>query len=119
MMGIEQANDIPRLDEIKFNELKNILGNEVRDIIAEFSKTAPEALSMIAASLQSNDAERVFVQAHTLKSSSAVIGLSRFSRLCAILEAQARKNEMVKPESQLQLLHDELPIGIAELNKMF
>jgi|GEM_PF-5081691 len=118
MTGIDQAHDMPRLNREKLNEIKDIMGNEIQDIISEFSRIAPNALATIASSLQSNDTERVFVEAHTLKSSSDIIGLSRFSRLCAILEVQARNNDMVKPENQLQLLKTELPIGIDAINSL-
>jgi HPt (histidine-containing phosphotransfer) domain-containing protein len=118
MAGNDQANNIPRLDESKFNELKDILGDDVRDIIDEFSKIVPNSLETIALSLKSGDADKVFVEAHTLKSSSGNIGLSRFSRLCAILETQARNNKIVEAESQLQLLNDEFPAGVNALNSM-
>lgn len=116
MAGIEQANDIPRLDETKFNELKDILGDDFRDIVDEFAKIAPNSLEIISTSLKSGDTNQVFIEAHTLKSSSGNIGLSRFSHLCAILESQSRNNEMVAPEVQLQLLIDELSSGVDALN---
>ncbi len=119
MAGINPADDIQRLDEEKFNELNDILGDDFRDIINEFSNIVPNSLENIASALRSGDAEKVFVEAHTLKSSSGNIGLSRFSHLCAILEEQARNNEMSEPEAQLQLLNIEFTAGIDALNMKF
>lgn len=118
IMGIEQASETPRLNEEKFNELKDILGGDFREIVDEFSKIVPYSLEKIAESLKSGDTNQVFVEAHTLKSSSGNIGLSRFSALCAILETQARNNALTDPQAQLRLLNDEFPAGVEALNRM-
>ena len=118
MASIDQANDIPRLDEEKIHELKDILGDEVRDIIDEFLRAVPNSFETIAASVIPRDAEKIFVEAHTLKSSSGNIGLARFCRLCAILEEQARNNQIIELEAQLKLLNDELSAGVDALNSM-
>ena len=118
MVKIGQADDIPRLDEKKVHELKEILGEAVREIFDEFLNTAPASLDTIAASLLSGDSEKIFTEAHTLKSSSGNIGLARFCRLCTILEEQARNNQLVEAEAQLQLLNEELPAGVDALGRM-
>lgn len=116
MTVIDPADDIQRLDEEKFNELNEILGEDFRDIITEFSNIVPDSLETIASALKSGDSEKVFIEAHTLKSSSGNIGLSRFSHLCAILEDQARNNKMSEPEAQLQLINKEFTAGVDALN---
>lgn len=117
-MEIERKNEVPLVDIEKFNELKDILGDDLPEIIAEFTKIVPDALDKIAMSLQSGDTNQVFIEAHTLKSSSGNLGLSRFSQLCAILESQARIKNMQAPETQLQLLNEEFPAGLNALNSM-
>lgn len=118
MANANQGADIPRLDEEKFNELKEILGDDIRDIIREFAEIVPGSLEKIASSLKSGDTNQVFVETHTLKSSSGNLGLSRFSQLCAILEAQSRNNEMIDPESQLDILTTEFTASIEAFNNV-
>lgn len=118
MLEIEQKKEIPQVDTEKVNELKEILGEDFREIIGEFTRIVPDALEKIAVSLQSGDSNQVFIEAHTLKSSSGNLGLSRFSQLCAILEGQARANNMQAPEAQLLLLYEEFPAGVDALNSM-
>lgn len=118
MTGIDQANAIPSIDKLKFNQLNDIIGDGICEIIDVFTRTAPNSLKIIAASLQSGDTNKVFIEAHTLKSSSGNIGLSRFSRLCEILEAQARENDIQEAAAQLQLLNDEFLTCLDALNGM-
>lgn len=117
MAGIDSADEFQRLDEEKFNELNEILGEDFHEIVTEFNNIVPTSLETIASALEAGDAERVFIEAHTLKSSSGNIGLSRFSHLCAILEEQARNNEMLEPEAQVQLINKEFTAGVAALNE--
>lgn len=118
MVEIEQKKESPRVDAEKINELKEILGEDLREIIEEFTRIVPDALGKIAVALQCGDSNQVFIEAHTLKSSSGNLGLTRFSQLCAILESQARENNMQSPEIQLQQLNEEFPAGVDALNSM-
>lgn len=88
------------------------MGDDLREIITEFANIVPHSLKTIANALQSNDHGQVFIEVHTLKSSSGNIGLSRFSHLCGILEQQARHNKMRPADAQLRQIIDyqDLPI---------
>lgn len=115
MSGNNPTNDIQRLDDNKFNELNDILGDDFTEIVNEFSNIVPESLINIDSALKSGDTEKVFMEAHTLKSSSGNLGLSRFSHLCAILEEQARNNIMSEAETQLDLINTEFTEGVNAL----
>ena len=117
MADINSADEFQRVDEDKFNELNEILGEDFGEIVTEFSKIVPDSLDTIALALKSGDTERVFIETHTLKSSSGNIGLARFSHLCAILEEQARNEKMLEPEAQLKLINKEFTAGVDALNE--
>ena len=56
------------------------------DLLDSYQGNAPELLAAIAAALSRGDASQMGNAAHSLKSSSAMIGCFAFSALCADLE---------------------------------
>lgn len=73
----------------------------------DFRTMFPQALTSMEDAVLKNDIERLFLDAHTLKSCSGNIGFSRISKLCAVLEQQARNNKVVEPAEQIAIIRDE------------
>lgn len=56
-------------------------------LIEEFSKSAPEVIESMHLAVQKNDLKGISDLAHSLKSTSATLGLVRVAELCQIIEA--------------------------------
>lgn len=95
------------IDLDKINDLKTILGGELAEIMNDFRTILPQILASMEKAVSQNDIERLFQDAHELKSSSGNIGFSRISELCAVLEHQARNNEVIEPAKQIAIIRDE------------
>ena len=64
--------------------------------------------------------EDIFYAAHTLKSSSAALGLRAVTQACQAVEASSRKDYIAQPSRQLsEQLSEQLPGQIAELKRIF
>ncbi|GIV59166.1 Hpt domain-containing protein [Rhodocaloribacter litoris] len=61
------------------------------DLIESYLTTTPELIAALEQALARQDTEALHAGAHSLKSSTQLIGLSRMSRLCLTLEQDARK----------------------------
>jgi signal transduction histidine kinase/CheY-like chemotaxis protein/HPt (histidine-containing phosphotransfer) domain-containing protein len=60
------------------------------DLLATYFQSAPDLIGKLVAAARDSDAGALEFAAHTLKSSSAVVGATRIVRLCALLEEQSR-----------------------------
>jgi CheY-like chemotaxis protein/HPt (histidine-containing phosphotransfer) domain-containing protein len=80
----------PALDASALNELRQFLGDQAPQMIAElidlYFETTPPLLADMHAALQRGDAEALFRAAHTLKPGSAYLGAVHIAGLCAELE---------------------------------
>ncbi|MEB3274185.1 MAG: Hpt domain-containing protein [Prochlorothrix sp.] len=59
-----------------------------------FTQDTPEMLAQMRQSAEQEDADGLRRSAHTLKSSSATLGATRLSKLCLLLEQQAREGNL-------------------------
>jgi CheY-like chemotaxis protein len=64
-------------------------GTAVDEIIDAFVTSAPELIQAMLTAARARDADALRFAAHTLKSASAIIGATRITRLCALLEQQS------------------------------
>lgn len=94
------ANDMnneenrPAIDPEGFRALVEMIGPEmpevVVDILDTYRQEAAELLAVIVPAAAAADAERMLRPVHSLKSSSASVGASILSALCAALEQHLR-----------------------------
>lgn len=82
------------IDPQALQNLENTLGEAASKVLAEvidsYLENAPQLLEVIHAAVLSKDAASLQQAAHTLKSSSAVLGATSLSQLCQELEATGR-----------------------------
>jgi signal transduction histidine kinase/DNA-binding response OmpR family regulator len=79
-------------------------------IIASFLQTAPNFIAKIVQGLAEQDTRKLEYAAHSLKSSSQLVGASRLSGLCYELESQARNGNLDGMENHGVLLEREFMI---------
>jgi len=73
-------------------------------ILTLFLKNSEELLLMMETGIQQNDAGQVQRAAHTLKSSSAMVGAKALSELCITIEAISAQGELADVASMVQKL---------------
>lgn len=78
------------VDQDNLNMLKEIIGDDLKEVLDAFLSTSPSLLEQIKRSIQSEDAAGVQLHSHTLKGSSANIGAIDLPGLCMELESAAK-----------------------------
>jgi HPt (histidine-containing phosphotransfer) domain-containing protein len=106
----------PVLDPIslrKIRELQRAPGTDLlRKIASLYCEDTPRMLREMRAALDTGDASRLALSAHTLKSSSASLGATLCAELCHELEALGRA-------SNLPAVGDKLDVLDVELQKVY
>ena len=87
------------MDMNAYNELKEIMGEVLHDLIDTFLETMPEQLSLLQQALQQNNSEQVFAVAHRIKSSSSSIGAASLADYAEQLELKGRAAELGDSEA--------------------
>ena len=78
------SDDLAVLDIGVLDELRASVGDDegfVRDLVETYLAEGPAHMAQVAAAAASADAEAIVRPAHTLKSSSAALGLTRMSAI--------------------------------------
>ncbi len=84
-------------------QLKQLLGDDFEKLVTAFDEDNRKLLDAIDDFIQSNDADAVARQLHSLKGASANIGASQLSSTCQQLEQEARSGDLSNAK---QLLAD-------------
>jgi len=74
------------VDRSNLETLKEIIGDDLKEILFNFIKTSPEMIEQIKHALNTEDADALRLHAHTLKGSSANIGAVKLPDLSFELE---------------------------------
>jgi len=82
------------VDTDNLNMLKELIGDDLKEILQAYLDTAPGLIGNIDQALSSNDHEQLRLHAHSLKGSSANIGAHDLSSYCAKLEQMAKDNNI-------------------------
>lgn len=77
------------LDAVVFRELRQMLHEQqfLIEVIDSYLEDAPKLLQVMAVAVAQGKATELQQAAHTLKSSSALLGATRLSQFCQVLEA--------------------------------
>lgn len=94
--------DISNLDM-----LKEIIGDELKEVLNVFLDSTPETLLKLEGAVESNTIATVQSQAHSLKGSSANVGANQLSMLSAELEQNAKNNHTDNMRALLQKIQTE------------
>ncbi|MBC7951004.1 MAG: response regulator [Rhodospirillaceae bacterium] len=109
-MMAQQAGRDGDLDPTVLDTLSEALGADtVVEIIGEYGRTAKALLADIAAATTMRDGKALAYSAHSLKSSSAMLGLVAMDQICASIETAIRAGKL---EDALSLAA-RLPEGFA------
>ncbi|KUJ74321.1 hypothetical protein AVO42_02615 [Thiomicrospira sp. XS5] len=78
------------VDTDNLEMLKEVIGDDLKDILKSFLEVAPSTLSDIKQAIENGDADGLRLHAHTLKGSSANIGATELPPLCLALENKGK-----------------------------
>jgi HPt (histidine-containing phosphotransfer) domain-containing protein len=89
-------SDKPVFDPVIFQQLREMLNQEevLAEVITRYLEDAPKLLQDLSDGINQGETELVTRTAHTLKSSSAMLGATRLAHLCQELEAQAKSENL-------------------------
>lgn len=79
----------------QFWDLMEDDGEAVEDLIQTFLDDAPGNVQKIQEAFAAEQMEELGVLAHTMKGSSATLGVMRFSEYCRQIEAACKNNESI------------------------
>lgn len=96
---------------VKLLRLDNVNSSGfVIDLVQTFLSSAPKRMGDLEEALKNEDADRIKMEAHAFKSSSACVGLKRFSQLCADIEKDGLKVARYKIPSLKSEFETALPL---------
>jgi len=73
-------------------------------IVNMYLQKTPELIGNIREGVASNDAEKVKIAAHTLKSSSAYVGAAQLAEVCSRLESKASNEELTDVDTDIDTI---------------
>lgn len=82
------------MDHEAFEQMKDIMGEVLDDLIRTFLDYMPEQIEALQLALQERNAEQVFAVAHRIKSSSSSIGANGLAASAEQLELQGRSGRL-------------------------
>jgi len=82
------------MDMNAYNELKEIMGDILHDLINTYLDTMPEQISLLELAVQQQNSEQVFAVAHRIKSSSSSIGAMGLAGEAEKLESKGREGDV-------------------------
>ncbi len=94
----------PVLDRGVLDELHAVIGDAALQIVAVFLEDAPAMVRQLQHAAQNGDEPRLQALAHTLKSSSANVGVLSLSAVAQRIEHEARAGSLQRPAVAVALL---------------
>jgi len=94
----------PVLDRGVLDELHAVIGDAALQIVAVFLEDAPAMVQQLQQAAQNGDEPRLQALAHTLKSSSANVGVLSLSAVAQRIEHEARAGSLQRPAVAVALL---------------
>ena len=88
------------MDMTAYNELKDIMGDVLHDLINTFLDNMPDQITSLQLALQEDNCEQVFAIAHRIKSSSSSIGATGLAAYAEALEMKGRAGDVSDSDEQ-------------------
>lgn len=88
--------------------LKEVIGDDLKEILQTFLDSAPDTLSQIQQAVSSGSAVDLRLHAHTLKGSSANVGATQLSELSLVVENMAKEENVDDAEAKVAEISTEL-----------
>lgn len=102
---------IHQLQQDVKNALEDVMGDSSPEMLNEmatiFLEDAVPLIEQIKSSSANQDPSSAVLAAHTLKGSSATIGLEKFAQLCLSLEISGKENDIATLNNLIPLLETE------------
>ncbi|MGH8233042.1 MAG: response regulator [Rhodanobacteraceae bacterium] len=92
------------LDEATLDDLHEIMGDELRGLVAAYLHDGDQRLDALRVAADRNDAVEVGKLAHSLKSSSANLGAKPLAEAAKAVEHDARSGMLVHPSARVEVL---------------
>lgn len=113
------GTDKTMLDMDTINTLREVLGDELADIVDDFNSSAVDYIKQLEQSISTQNHEDSMNIAHTLKGMAGNIGAIRLSQLCQVLESEAKAMKVNDGPSQLSRIANALKKTQEELASLF
>jgi HPt (histidine-containing phosphotransfer) domain-containing protein len=103
--GIAMSNN--SIDLTTLNELKEIMADDFAELITVFISDSQIQLDDLTTAIAVLDAQDIKRIAHTLKGSSANLGIENLSGMCKKLELNAAQNNLSDANDLLKMISNE------------
>ena len=80
------------IDLSLYHDMKDVMGDEMNNMVDQYILSIPIYIEKMKTGLNNRSMDYISEAAHTLKSSSALLGATRLQNLCAKIEKTARFN---------------------------
>jgi len=81
------------MDMNAYNEVKEVMGDVLDDLIVTFLEFMPEQIRQLELAVNENNSEQIFTIAHRIKSSSGTIGALGLAERAEKLEQHGKNGE--------------------------
>ena len=110
------------VDTSNLDMLKDIIGDELKDVLNIYMETTPDIILKIQEAIATQSVSAVQLQAHTLKGSAANIGANQLSMMSAEMEQKAKQSDTDSlPElfSKIETESKAVDLALADYIKTF
>ncbi|MBD2186618.1 Hpt domain-containing protein [Pseudanabaena mucicola] len=111
---------LPVLDDLTFQELRETIGDDLifSDLVTVYLSSAEGLLESIKDALSNQDYQKLFLSAHSLKSTSASIGALRLASISRYLEMLGKAEDTQNLPKIVDLIVSEYPKMTAALQAL-
>ena len=106
----------PAVDANAFAEMKELMGDDFKDIVSMCLQSLPEQLSHIERAIKTQNVDTLFTVSHKMKSSCGSIGAFGLAERAEAIEIISRNGSTKIPEQTLSNLRDATEQVISLLN---
>ena len=106
----------PVVDANAFAEMKELMGEDFKDIVSMCLQSLPEQLSQIENAIQTQNADTLFTVSHKMKSSCGSIGAFGLAERAETVEIISRRGSTEIPQQILDELRNATGQVISRLN---
>ncbi|MPQ77219.1 Hpt domain-containing protein [Hydrogenovibrio sp. JE_KL2] len=103
------------LDNSHLDMLKDVIGEDLKEILDVFLQTAPAELAAMQQAFSQQDEVGLRLHSHTLKGSAANVGATELSLQAKKVEDAAKANDLSSVSEDIQQLEESLPAVLQAL----
>lgn len=111
------TNNIERIDFEQFNALRDLLEDDLNDLVQLFFEDSKLRMDEIYLALETRDNRLGYEAVHAIKGASANLGANLLSDLCYKLQMQCKEKQILNSEALIHNIDKERQLLIEELKK--